>query len=220
MIELKNGDCLELMKDIPDGSVDLVITDPPYGIAFKSNHRKEKYNEIKNDKTLEWLEKYVGECFRILKDNTAVYFFCSFHNVDVFKQNIERKFKIKNILIWEKNNTSMGDLKGSYAPKYEMIIFAHKGRKLLNGYRYADIIKAKKTGNKHHPTEKPVDLLELIIKNSSDENEVVFDGFMGSGSTGVACVNTGRRFIGIELDPGYFEIAEKRINEAQTAVGV
>ena len=217
-IELWRGDCLELMKNIPDGSVDLVLTDPPYGMAFKSNYRKEKYNEIKNDKSLEWLEKYVGECFRILKRNTAAYFFCSWHNVDVFKQAIEKKFKIKNILIWEKNNTSMGDLKASYAPKYEMITFAHKGRKLLNGFRYADIVKANRTGSKLHPTEKPVDLLELFIKNSSDEGAVVFDGFMGSGSTGVACVNTNRNFIGIEIDEGYFNIAKKRIEEAQNEI--
>lgn len=215
MIQLYNGDCLELMKNIPDGSVDLVLTDPPYGMDFQSHFRKEMYSKIGNDKVLDWLESYVDECFRILKDNTAVYFFCSWHNVDIFKQAIEKKFKIKNILIWEKNNTSMGDLKGSYASKYEMIIFAHKGRKLLNGFRYADVIKANRTGNKVHPTEKPVDLLELFIKNSSDENEIVFDGFMGSGSCGVACINTNRNFIGIELDKGYFEIAEKRINEAQ-----
>ena len=212
--ELWHGDCLELMKDIPDGSVDLVLTDPPYGMAFQSNHRKEKYNEIQNDKSLEWLERYISECCRVLKNNSAIYCFCSWQNVDVFKQAIAKKFKIKNILIWEKNNTSMGDLKGSYAPKYEMIIFAHKGRKLLNGFRYADIIKASRTGNKNHPTEKPVDLLETFIKNSSDESSVVFDGFMGSGSTGVACVNTNRNFIGIELDDGYFNIAKKRIEEA------
>lgn len=211
---LWHGDCLELMKNIPDGSVDLVLTDPPYGMAFKSNHRKEKYNEIQNDKSLEWLEKYISECYRVLKNNSAIYCFCSWHNVDVFKQAIEKKFKVKNILILEKNNTSMGDLKGSYAPKYEMIIFAHKGRKLLNGFRYADIIKARRTGNKNHPTEKPVDLLETFIKNSSDENAVVFDGFMGSGSCGVACVNTNRRFIGIELDEGYFNIAKERIGKA------
>lgn len=208
---LFHGDCLKLMKDIPDGSVDLVLTDPPYGMAFKSNYRKEKYNEIQNDKSLEWLERYISECYRVLKNNSAIYCFCSWHNVDVFKQAIEKKFKVKNILIWEKNNTSMGDLKGSYAPKYEMIIFAHKGRKLLNGFRYADIIKANRTGNKLHPTEKPVDLLELLIKNSSDEGAVAFDGFMGSGSTGVACVNTNRRFIGIELDENYFNIAKERI---------
>lgn len=213
-IELWQGDCLELMKNIPDGSVDLVLTDPPYGMDFKSNHRKEKYNKIQNDKNLEWLERYISECYRALKNDSAIYCFCSWHNVDVFKQAIEKKFKIKNILIWEKNNNSMGDLKGSYAPKYEMIIFAHKGRKLLNGFRYADIIKANRTGNKNHPTEKPVDLLETFIKNSSDENAVVFDGFMGSGSTGVACVNTGRKFIGIELDQGYFDIAKKRIEKS------
>ena len=212
--ELWHGDCLELMKNIPDGSVDLVLTDPPYGMAFKSNYRKEKYNEIQNDKSLEWLERYISECYRVLKNNSAIYCFCSWHNVDVFKQAIGKKFKVKNILIWEKNNTSMGDLKGSYAPKYEMIIFAHKGRKLLNGFRYADIIKASRTGNKNHPTQKPVDLLETFIKNSSDESSVVFDGFMGSGSTGVACVNTNRHFIGIELDEGYFNIAKKRIEEA------
>ena len=214
-MKLLNGDCLELMKELPSGSVDLVLTDPPYGMDFQSHFRKEMYSKIGNDKVLDWLEKYVDECFRILKDNTAVYFFCSWHNVDIFKQAIEKKFKIKNILIWEKNNTSMGDLKGSYAPKYEMIIFAHKGRKLLNGFRYADVIKANRTGNKVHPTEKPVDLLELFIKNSSDENSVVFDGFMGSGSTGVACINTNRDFIGIELDKNYFNIAKKRIEEAK-----
>lgn len=215
MIDLRLGDCLELMKNIPNGSVDLVLTDPPYGMDFQSHYRKEMYSKIVNDNALDWIEKYVDECFRILKENTAVYFFCSWHNVDIFKQSIEKKFKIKNILIWEKNNTSMGDLKGSYAPKYEMIIFAHKGRKLLNGFRYADIIKANRTGNKFHPTEKPVDLLELFIKNSSDENAVVFDGFMGSGSTGVACVNTNRNFIGIEIDKEYFNIAKTRIEDAE-----
>ena len=219
-IELYEGDCLELMKNIPDGSVDLVLTDPPYGMDFQSNFRKEMYSKIENDKCLGWLENYVDECFRILKDNTAVYFFCSWHNVDIFKQAIEKKFKIKNILIWEKNNTSMGDLKGSYAPKYEMIIFAHKGRKLLNGFRYADIIKANRTGNKFHPTEKPVALLEFFIKNSSNENAVVFDGFMGSGSTGVSCINTNRNFIGIELDKGYFDIAKKRIEESRKITAI
>ena len=145
------------MKDIPDGSVDMVLTDPPYGIDFRSNYRKQKYQSIKNDKSLDWLESFVDELHRILKENTAVYCFCSWHNVDLFKKVFEQKFKIKNIIVWEKNNTSMGDLKGSYAPKHEFVIFAHKGRRLINGFRYPDIIKAKRTGNKHHPTEKPVE---------------------------------------------------------------
>ncbi len=214
-IDLRCGDCLELMKDIPDGSIDLVLTDPPYGINFVSNHRKRKYDAIKNDNVLTWIDDFVDELYRILKANTAVYCFCSWHNIDVFKTTFEKKFKIKNIIVWEKNNTSMGDLKGSYAPKHEFVIFAHKGRRILNGFRYADIIKAKRTGNKYHPTEKPIDLLEIFINESSNQGEVVFDPFMGSGSAGVACVNTGRKFIGMELDKQYFDIAANRIAEAE-----
>ena len=214
MIDIKQGDCLQLMKDIPDGSVDLVLTDPPYGMKFQSNHRKEKYDKIENDNSIDWLDMFVDETYRILKLDTAVYCFCSWHNIDAFKNAIERRFKIKNIIVWEKNNTSMGDLKGSYAPKYEFVIYAHKGRRLLNGFLHADIIKAKRTGNRYHPTEKPVDLLELFIEKSSDAGNVILDPFMGSGSTGVACVNTGRSFIGFELDTKYFEIAKQRIDDA------
>ena len=213
MYKLLNGDCLELIKKIPDGGVDLVVTDPPYGMNFQSNYRKEKYKKIDNDETLDWLEEYVSELYRIMKDNTAVYCFCSWHNIDVFKQTFEKYFKLKNIIVWEKNNTSMGDLKGSYAPKYELVLFAHKGRRLLNGFRYPDIIPAKRTGNQYHPTEKPVDLLEIFIGESSDENNIVFDGFMGSGSTGVAALNLNRHFIGIELDNEYFNIAKNRIED-------
>lgn len=92
-VTLYCGDCLELMKNIPDGSVDLVLTDPPYGMAFQSNYRKEKYNEIQNDKSLEWLEGYIWECYRVLKNNSAIYCFCSWHNVDVFKQAIEKSLR-------------------------------------------------------------------------------------------------------------------------------
>lgn len=215
MIELLNGDCLELMKNIPDGSVDMILTDPPYGMGFQSNHRKQKCKKIANDIDISWIDKYFEECYRIMKKNTALYCFCSWHNIEIFKKTIQSIFNIKNIIIWEKNNTSMGDLKGSYAPKYEMVIFAHKGRCELRGFRFPDVIKAKRTGNKFHPTQKPIDLLELFIKNSSDLNAKVFDGFMGSGSTGVACVNTNRNFIGIELDKEYFDIAKQRIEGAE-----
>jgi len=211
-INLMNGNSLELMKDIPDSSIDLIVSDPPYGMNFQSNYREEKYDAIENDQNLDWLEGFVEEAYRVLKENTAIYCFCSWHNVDIFKATIQKMFTIKNILVWEKNNTSMGDLQGSYAPKHEFVIFAHKGRRILNGFRYADIIKAKRTGNEYHPTEKPVDLLALFIKASSDVGEIVLDPFMGSGSTGVACIKTGRKFIGIELNQNYFSTAVKRIN--------
>jgi site-specific DNA-methyltransferase (adenine-specific) len=208
------GDCLERMKEIESGSVDMILTDPPYGMDLQSNHRKEKHNKIKNDTDLSWLDVWTDELFRVSADNTAHYVFCSFHNVDKFKQSLERKFKIKNMLVWEKNNTSMGDLKGDFAPKYEMIIFIQKGRKLINGKRDANILKFKKTGNKLHPTQKPVDLLEYLLAKFSNKRDVILDPFMGSGSTGVAAKNLNRNFIGIEMDEGYFKIAQDRIENA------
>ena len=213
-VGLHKGDCLEVMKTIPDGSIDAIITDPPYGMSFQSNHRKEKHDKIQNDKSLKWLDDFVNESYRVLKNNSHGYVFCSFHNVDKFKVAIEKKFKLKNILIWEKNNTSMGDLKGDYAPKYEMILYFHKGRRLLEGFRYPNIFKFSRTNNKLHPTQKPVNLIEFLLKNSSKETEIIIDPFMGSGTTGVACKNLNRKFIVIELDDKYFDIAKDRIANA------
>lgn len=211
---LMRGDCLERIKEIPDGSVDMILTDPPYGMEFQSNYRRDKYSKIKNDKNLNWLDVWVGELFRVAADNTAHYVFCSFHNIDKFKQALENKFKIKNMLVWEKNNTSMGDLKADFAPKYEMIIFIQKGRRLINGKRDPNILKFNRTGNKLHPTQKPVDLLQYLLEKFSDEGATILDPFMGSGSTGVACKNLNRKFIGIELDEEYFKIAKNRISES------
>ena len=214
--KLYNGDCLMVMdKLIEEGvKVDAIICDPPYGISFKSNYRKEKYEKIVNDDDLSFLDMYFQKCNKLLNENTHIYCFCNWHHVDIFKITFEKYFKLKNIIVWEKNNTSMGDLKGSYAPKHEFILFGHKGRKLRNGKRLPDIIQAKKTGNKYHPTQKPVDLLEIFIKQSTNKNDLILDPFMGSGSTGVACMNTNRKFIGIELDENYFNIAKNRMENS------
>jgi site-specific DNA-methyltransferase (adenine-specific) len=214
-IQLIMGDCLEAMKDIPDGSVDCVVTDPPYGMSFQSNYRKEKHRKIENDDSLEWLDTFFDQCYRKMKEDTHIYSFCSFHHIDKFKVSMQRFFDVKNILIWQKNNTGMGDLEGDYAPKYEMILFGAKGRRTLNGSRDPNIVPCYKTGNKLHPTQKPEELMVYLIEKSSTAGDTILDPFMGSGTTGVACVQTGRKFIGIEKDKKYFEIAKKRIEGAQ-----
>ena len=211
-MELWQGDCLELMKNIPDRSVDLVLTDPPYGISYQSHRGKKVYPKIKGDESLDWMDEYFAECLRIMKDNTAIYCFCSWHNIDFFKKTFEKYFKLKNVIVWVKNKQGCGDLKASYAPKHEFILYGNKGRKCFTNKRMPDVFFADKTRNENHPTEKPVSLLSTFIRNSSNANEVVFDGFMGSGSTGVACVRTSRRFIGIEIDVGYFNKAKQRID--------
>lgn len=208
-----NEDCLEGMKRIPDGSVDMVLTDPPYGMAFQSGHRKIKHKIMKGDQNLEWLDDFVDEIFRVSKNNTAHYMFCSFHHIDKFKQAIEKKFKVKNILTWVKNNTSMGDLKGDFAPKTEFIIFFHKGRRLINGKRDPNVLEFKKTRNELHPTQKPVDMTEYLIGKFSDEGDLILDPFMGSGTTAIACLNTDRQYIGFELDKDYYNIAQDRIKK-------
>lgn len=213
-MRLFQGDCLDILPTLPAASVDLVLCDPPYGMKFRSNYRKVRHDAIANDEGVDWLPRFCDEMARVMKPDSAAYLFCSFHQIDVFKQEIERVLTLKNVLVWEKNNTSMGDLKGDFAPKVEFVILAHKGRALIRGKRDPNIFRFARTGNDLHPTQKPVDLCEYLADKFSDVGGVVLDPFMGSGTTGVAAVNTGRDFIGIEKDPGYFAIAERRIYEA------
>ena len=214
--KLYQGDCLEVMDGIKDKSVDLIVTDPPYLMDYQSNRRKkeDRFDKIKNDKgNYMLIQDYLEECHRIMKDNTAIYCFCSWHNIDFFKNEFEKYFKLKNILVWNKNNHGTGDLKGSYAPKHEFILFGHKGRTLLREKRIADVIDCPKISSNKltHPTEKPQDLLEIFIKQSSDVGSIIFDGFMGTGSCGIAAKKLNRNFIGIELDEKYFNIAKDRL---------
>lgn len=209
-ITITNEDCIELFKRVSDKSIDLVLTDPPYGMEFQSGYRKVKHEKIQNDDNLLWLPNWCKEIKRVVKEDSHLYIFCSWHKVDIFKQELEKYFKIKNILIWEKNNTGMGDLYGDYAPKYEMCIFINNGKELNNG-RDANIIKAQRTNNELHPTQKPVNLMEYFIEKSSKKNDLVLDCFGGSFSTAIACHNTDRNFIGCELDSDYYEKAIQRI---------
>lgn len=214
-IWLMKGDCLERMKEIPSGSVDMVLTDPPYGMDFQSNRRvvNAKFAKIANDKCLDWVDSFIEECHRVMSDNSAIYFFSSWHNIDYFKMAIERKFKLKNMIVWVKNNHGSGDLKGGYAPQHEIVFYACKGRVLNRGKRIPDVIYADKVPSAKlvHPTEKNISMLEVFVNQHSDMSMTILDPFMGSGTTGAAASNLDRKFIGIEMDDHYFEVANGRI---------
>ena len=221
MYKLLHGDCVELMKNIPDKSIDLIVTDPPYLIKYKTNYRKDKNHdfcsEILNDDNYDCISNYIKQCYRILKDDTAMYMFCNCDRVDFFKQQLEKAgFKIKNMIIWVKNNWTAGDLKAQFGKQYEIIFLVNKGRKCFNGGRITDVWHFNRVAGKNqlHQNQKPIDLLEQCILKHSNENDIVFDGFMGSGSTGVAALNLGRNFIGIELNENYFNIANNRIENS------
>lgn len=215
--KIYNIDCLEGMKDIEDKSIDMIVTDPPYLINYKTNYRKDKEHQfckvIKNDDNPQLISDYIKECYRIMKDNTAMYMFCNFDKVDFFKQELEKYFKIKNMIVWIKNNWTAGDLKAQFGKQYEIIFLVNKGRKLFNGKRLTDVWDFNRISGKKqlHQNEKPLDLITQCILKHSKENDVVFDGFLGSATTSIACINTNRRFIGFELDTGYFNIANERI---------
>lgn len=220
--KIYNLDVIDFMTTIPDESIDLVVTDPPYLISYKTNRRKESghkfSNAIENDKNPELIKAYIKECYRVLKNNTAMYIFCSFDKVDFFKSEMEKYFDIKNIIIWKKNNHTAGDLEAQFGKQYEMIILANKGRKPFNGDRLTDVWSFNKISPDKlvHQNQKPVDLIKRCIIKHSSKGDLVFDGFMGSGTTAIAAMDTNRKFLGCEIDPEYFDIAQGRISSNNT----
>ena len=215
MNKIHNIDCLEFMKTVPDNYFDLVLTDPPFGMSFQSNFRTTDHKKIANDDNLEWLPEFTKELDRITAEDAHIYLFCSHHFVEVFKIELQKYRKVKNILIWEKNNTGMGDLEGDYAPKYEMILFCSNGKRKLNDGRSPNIIKATRTQNNLHPTQKPVDIIQFLVKKSMKNGDKVFDPFMGSGTTAIACKSLGLEWCGCELEADYVAIANKRLEAVQ-----
>jgi len=191
------ADCLEVMRGMEDNSVDLVLTDPPYGINFRSNYRKQKHDKIIGDNSFPlWI---FDEFNRIAK--RAVYVFCRWDNLSELP-------KPKSVLAWVKNNWSMGDLEHEHGRQWEAICFyPQKEHKFIK--RIPDVIRANRTGNNLHPTEKPVNLMAKIIQ--ANVGDIVLDPFLGSGTTAVACKELGRNYIGIEISPEYCKIAERRL---------
>lgn len=311
-INLLHGDCLELMKDIPDKSVDLILTDPPYNIG------KAKWDKIPN--YIEWCGKWFIECQRVLKDNGSFYWWqndmvqiaqlmewlrnnsgfvfnsfivwdkgdfralswknpregsnlrswfnvCEYclsytlqdaYGFNHYLMQEEKLLPVQKYLLKERRKTGLSnseikELLGQNTVHYFSLKASHWRMPSQENYKilqstgffgrdyqslFSEYIEIKETGRKgrythnldtnhnnvwrsqernngkQHPTQKPNDLMERIIKTSSNQGDTVLDLFMGSGSTGVACKNLNRNFIGIELDDKYFEIARRRINEA------
>ena len=217
-IKIIKGFAESELKNIPDNSVDLIIIDPPYSINYKTNFRKEEHKTIgsislDNEKIFETFPEVVRECFRVLKDDSAFYCFVRWDVSYKFMRIIEQYFKVKNELYWVKNNWSMGDLNGSYAMQTEKIIFATKGNHKLNGRRNTDILKFDRVAGKSllHSHQKPIKILEFLIKKSSKAGDVVLDCYAGSGSTLLSAKRLHRKAVGIELEEKYIQIISDRL---------
>lgn len=221
---LINGDCIEEMAKLPDNSIDLCLTDPPYKIVtggMKSGFSHKTGNIFKNSSDGN-LFKYhsvpiclwMGDFYRVLKNDAQAYVFVNDKNMrDYLNFCHKTGFKLQNILVWRKNNKVTSR---AYMKDCEYILFLRKGAaRTIYKPSTPTVLEFKNVKNKIHPTEKPVSLIECLIENSSKANEIVFDPFMGGGSTGVAAKNLNRKFIGIEKDEAYFKIAQDRINQSQ-----
>jgi len=209
------GNNIHTLQKMPDETVDLILTDPPYAINYKSNRRVKnpKFNHLENDNSNEWIPEFAQHSYRVLKNNRHLYCFCRHDTYPEFLAALsEAGFKIKRTLIWVKNNHGSGDLKGDYAPQDEWIIYAHKGRRNLFGKRHSNVLMFDKLSSKKlsHATEKPVKLLKFLIGKSTEEGELVLDPFSGSGSTLHAAIEMERSYCVIELSPNYFLTSKER----------
>jgi site-specific DNA-methyltransferase (adenine-specific) len=229
--KLYHGDCLEVMKDIEDNSIDLIVTDPPYkiisgGCTIVPNKNEPKGIFNRREKRKDWsdnarsgklfnendikFEQWIPEMYRVLKDGTHFYTMCNDRNMqNMLNISIQSKFKLVNILAWKKNNCTPNRY---YMKNMEFILMFRKGSaKTINNIGTKQCLEFDNIKGKLHPTEKPIDLIKTLVENSSNENNIVLDPFVGSGSTLVACKNTNRKYIGIEKDEKYCEIAKQRL---------
>jgi ParB/RepB/Spo0J family partition protein len=220
-----NGNCIEEMAKMHSASVDLILTDPPYGIEVENAHTygrmtvKETRFEDGDFETFDLLDKAIKEMFRVLKDDRHLYLFCGIDKVPTLCQLLAKHgFTPWHLpLIWDKGSGSYPSQQTSFVHSYEACIHAQKGRRKLNAsQRDVFPIKRVPASKKIHPTEKPTELLRDLIGYSSLPGEVVLDPFAGSGATLIAAKETNRRAIGIELDKAYYEGICKRLGSLST----
>ena len=225
MIQVYNTDAIEWLKTLDNDSVDLIVSDPPYRVTqhghsglggiFKTktgedkklNGKLFKHNEVN-------VNDYAGELYRVLKPDNHCYIMTNDVNLQNFLNVFTNVgFHFTKLLIWDKQNKITNQF---YMNQVEYILFMSKGRtKQINYCGTSNLLSVNNIKNKthNHPTEKPVELMEILIKNSTNEGDLVLDPFVGVGATPVACQNLKRNFIGCELDKVYYDTTMERLNE-------
>jgi site-specific DNA-methyltransferase (adenine-specific) len=210
------GDCLEVMKEIPDKTVDLVLTDPPYCIGTTSNGSRASW--LDNNLIRPFFEIWFDEIKRLLTDDGEFYICTDWRSYPFIYPIVTTKLTVKNCIVWDYEWIKAGS---HYRFSHEFIIYGlrEKGKRKFSAserdvWRISPINFTSK--DKHHQAEKPIPLMAKAITNSTKEGDIVLDPFLGSGTTAVACLELNRHFIGIELSSEYCEIAKNRISKVQS----
>ena len=222
-----NGDCLDYLGQIPDNSIDLILTDPPYNIAqYSTGNINLTGRSALNNGLAEWdlvpIDPFdlLPDFKRIIKPDGNIFVFTSYNLIGKWHEAFDSEFDTFQFFIWHKTNPAPKIFKNGFLNSCEMIACMwNKGHKwnfsdqrnMHNFFESPICMKPERLSEPKHPSQKPVRLLEHIVSIASNENDVVLDPFMGVGSTGVAALRNKRRFIGIEIEKSYFDAAEMRI---------
>ncbi len=214
------GDCIKQMKKLREKSVDLIITDPPYNLGFDYGKYKDK-----RENYYSWCFKWIKECERILKDNGSIYII-NYPEINARILVEMRKLNLifRNWIVWH-YPSNIGHSKTNWTRSQRSILFYSKGNKFKFNLKEGEVVedflkfnlvkntsKEKVKGSKNQIPEK---LVELLIEISSNKGDLVFDPFIGYGTIAKACINTKRKFLGIEIDKDNIKIAKRRINETR-----
>ncbi len=213
--QIIQGDCLEVMKQLPDESIDLIVTDPPYlcnveggaGMA-KTWESRTKFFTMIDDFT-----EHAKEMYRVLKPNSHCIVFTNAKSLQSSINQFNGQLKFIDLLTLVKNNAY--PIGGYYLRNTEFALLLTKGFRRVNDESQKNVFYGEPVKNDLHPTIKPLSVIERMIDQSSNKGQIVLDPFLGSGTTAVAALNTGRFFIGIEKEPKYVEIARQRVEQAQ-----
>ena len=234
-VTLKQGDCLELLKEIKDETINLVVTSPPYNKHSNKRHIRKTdswqnakidygsyIDDIPEQEYQEWQKKVIRELIRVLKKDGSIFYNHKPRIVNhriIFPNEWLSEFNIRQMIIWNrKNSPTLEPIR--FLPTTEYIYWITKEAKTpkfnREAMKYAEVWNITATPNPLHPAPFPEELVKRCILATTQNSDIVLDPFMGSGTTGVACQQLGRNFIGYEISPDYFKIAEKRIKEAET----
>jgi len=230
---LLNANSKDIIKRIPDNSIDFILTDPPYNIGQHStgNIPLPGRSAMNND-VAEWdhvdfnPEEWADDFIRILKPTGNLFIFTSYNQLGKWYECLDKRFDTSNFMIWHKTNPAPKIFKAGFLNSCEMIFTCWNKTHTWNFISQAEMhnflespicMRPERLSNPKHPAQKPVKILEKLIRIASNENDIVFDPFMGVGSMGVASVNLNRRFIGVELNKAYFDASVKRVNLALCA---
>ena len=208
-----NEDCLEGMKRIPDGVIDAIITDPPYCVGASSNGIKSTYCDYSLIKP--FFQRLFSEFARVTKSGAAVFVHTDWRTYPYLYSLFAGEFAMRNLIVWDYEYIKCGNF---YRYSYELLMYGTKGKSERQfDARSRDVwrLPCYRVSGREHPSQKPVQLIEKMLLENTNEGELVLDAFMGSGTTAVAAINTDRHYVGFELHEPYCEICERRIGEAR-----